>query len=331
MATDHGRAGRVNNVLEVAYEDDPADDANAVEDRVRKVCRFLRPHLVALADNPLQIDTGDVDGIFYWEAARGDFVARIARLRERWSQLPAFSETGPDWVYSRSWALDDIWADFHVPMPAAEAHIVHHRPLSVREAVIAAVAPKHHPLYDEWLHIDVRSAMWDGDRVAEEIARSVGYDRLLGPRWLQPIPRTGDNSEIHIRFNPIPSTENNAPPGACDAIRVEVAIAPDLPAPELIAAVYDAGVRAKGLHERLPDGAAAQDRQRQRPVSAARTWATGLLMGRPGYLFRGAMAIAAAELGVDSVAYRPFQTDRKRLLTRVPEATPFIRLRPADE
>ncbi len=313
----------MNNVLEVASEDDPADDADAVEERVRKVCRFLRPHLAAMADNPQQINTGHVDGIFYWEAARGDFAARIARLREQWPQLPAISETGPDWVYSRSWALHDIWADFNVPMPAAEAHIVYYRPLSVREAVIAAVAPKHHPLYDEWLRIDIRSAMWDGDRVAEEIARSVGYDRLLGPRWLQPIPRTGDDSEIRIRFDPIPSTENNAPPGACDAIRVEVAIAPDLPAPHLIAALYEARVRAKGLHERLPDGGAARNRQHQRPAVAARTWATGLLIG-VGYLYRSAVAIAASELAVDAVDYRTFQDDRRRLLDRVPEAKPFI-------
>lgn len=312
----------MQTVLEDWSEGDPADDAEALEGRVRAVCRFLQPHLAGIANNPRQIDTCDVDGVFYWQAAHGDFVTRVARLRQQWSQLPAFSERGPDWVYSRSWALDDIWADFEVPIQAAEAHIVHHRTLYVREAVITTVAPGHHPFYDEWLRIDVRSALWDGARVAEEIAYNVGYDPLLGPRWLQPVPRTGDKSEIHIRFDPIQATRKSAPPGACDAIRVEVAIAPDLPAPGLIAAVYDAGVRDKGLHERLPDGPAARDRQG--PVLAARTWATGLLMRRAGYRFPAAMAIATAELGVDPVTRRPFQADRQRLLARVPEATPFL-------
>ncbi len=296
-------------------------DREKVEARILEVCNRLGPYLSRRRTYREAIDTADVDGEFYWRVARTDFVDRIAALRS----TPLIQDR-QDLLAINS-VVDDLWVDYWIPQPAGWAHLLHDKPLHVREARVYTVSAATE-LTDERLVVEVPSAAWTGKHVAEAVRRRASYDERFGARGLTPPSRRTDATELHITFTPLleekPASSNEGPPlrQRYEAIKVEVWLLPDLPPPELVGQAYDAIVRdLRQWHRHMIDALAASDRQT--PEVAARTWVVGLLC-HAGYTVARALAFAEIDAGLSSTTEGGFRRERAKLVARVPEAADLL-------
>lgn len=291
-----------------------------LRDRTLEVLQYLKPALYHL-DGP-QITTADVDGEFYWRAARGDVTECVLAIRHHFG-IEKDANLLEEHQSAFDAALERMSNQFAIPLPAVRRHVLHDQRLFVREPVVTISLGMNPDMVDtdqdskypvlERLSVRIPSAQMTGKDVIDLLGRVI--PDLESP-FFGPVPKTDPHgrNQVCIDFFPPDHVEPNA-----DVVEMHVAM--PLPPLTTIGQAYDATVRDQhAWHLSLRDGGVEGQ---QTPEVSARTWALGLLVSA-GLRFPAAQHELKSMTGLDGVNQNMFNVDRLKLLCRVPEARPFL-------
>lgn len=308
--------------------------------------RTSRPAALAvLADVRDHLDEDDldtIDGEFYWRCCRPDVIQAVDSLRKRIRGLRDRDRSAGD-AYGVQTLRDyeALRTRYQADFPNVLDYLVMGGRLALRDAYptrmsVRAYDPfcrRHFDVGSETLvELRVFSGAWSGSDVETRL-RSY----LLGP-WinkeerdrLEPEPsRPPDSVAVRVALALVDQEQaSDAFPryGDIDFTPPHVVVSVGLPLPPEgeIARMYDVIVRGdRRWHLRLGRGATRQEKR-----VAIRTWAAGLLVGSGGKTAK-AIYEACNALNEEPVSEVQFSQDRVRLLARVPEASSYLRVKPA--
>lgn len=190
---------------------------------------------------------------------------------------------------------------------------------------------RDHPRFPdtEVVVVHIHSGEWDGHHVVAAILRELATNPFLSVEFGPPIQHDRtllglETSEDHVVTTLLRDRRSMRAAGrvtfdVTTVAAIELVIPLPLPDPEIISVSYALNVRSRGWHTELPGGTPT----RQSKAVAIRTWAVGLLMAG-GMAFFDAMWEVATIGDFEPRTQPRFIKDRSLLLTRVPEAQPFL-------
>lgn len=297
--------------------------------------------LADLRDHLDEIDLDTIDGEFYWRCCRPDLIQSVDSLRVR---IRGLRDRFGDENYGVQTLRDyeSLQERYQAEFPNVLDYLVTGGRVALRDAyptliTMCAYDPYRRQPFDAGsetvVELRVFSSAWTGRDVETRIRR-----HLDGP-WI--------TEEDRIRFEPTPprppnsvavrvaiafvnhELESNVLPGhgthaAFSLPHVVVSVGIPLPPEGEIGRLYDSIVReSNGWHQRLHGNATRQEKR-----VAIRTWAAGLLVGS-GQKTAVAIYEACDALNELPVSQVQFSQDRVRLISRVPEASTYLRIKPA--
>jgi hypothetical protein len=307
-------------------------------DQSQRVLALTRELVADIA--AVNLDT--IDGEFFWRICRAELSAPFHARRVPFPPLPE----GPwNWAayrpmldaqqaHRRAWhVVMDEHPDLPlmIPDPVAAALLAGER-VSMRPATVRWSIGIDRFRGEGILVVEIRAGTWLGRDVERAITWQFLHDPILGVSAFQTDPFAPPRGardrgvEVRIAFavHGDLSYAEHEPffwgPG--EFPYVEVLVPLPMPPPGTIAREYDAMVREQhAWHEQLPGGISKY----QEKEVAIRTWAVGLLMAS-GRRHRDAMRDVCAVGVLAEVSQSCFGGDRRRLLERVPEARPYLRV-----
>lgn len=318
------------NIVSQAAPPNPASRSNVVA------------VLVDVRDHLDEVDLDTIDGEFYWRCCRPDLIRAVDSLRDRIRGLRDRDRSAGDASGAQTVRdYEALRARYQSDFPNVLNYLVGGGRIAMRDAYTMRMGVRAHDPFrrqpflvghETLVELRVFSGAWTGDDVETRLR---GY--LLGP-WI--------SKEERDRFEPEPTRPPNAvavrialalidPEEASDAFprwgdiafappHVVVSVGLPLPPEGEVARMYDTIVRGdKQWHLRLGRGATRQEKR-----VAIRTWVAGLLVGS-GRKTAIAISEACDALNEEPVSSVQFSQDRVRLLARVPEASTYIRVKPA--
>ena len=310
--------------------------------------------LVDLVAHLEELGEDEIDGEFYWRCCRTDLTGQIADLRDAYPIPDSVSGAGDGAVFSRALfaylsrarELASAGADarFAGAVSALERRLRAAYPDPVFERLLAGMrVPMRVPevalhvmdgvpclrmsVYSgSWTGTDVEDAFRKGARLRHNIANYVMATYARGAasddRWAGDERRSRvvqGSTSVTFRLVTDPADAFTAGRGAVRVPCIEVVAHPPLPDAGDLARAYDEKAReANRLHESLP----GRPTRREKEV-ALRTWAVGLLTAG-GTDHKDAMRDIAKAMNREEVSQARFTEDRLNLLSRVPEATPYL-------
>jgi len=255
----------------------------------------------------------DVDGMFYWECCRQDFVASLSRLIEGLPEDPDHRRH----EILRGFMPEALHDVFGIPLEWSYARLMSGVSVPIRPLLIRASAGTSSPFLLESIVATVTTATIDGIQFANSLFH-----------WFE--NRRNKMAEGHIFYFhaqgdlDIKETRLRFHQESWGDIVVRVWL--PLPNKTVLAATFDAYVSDNIEWQRLMPGYEAKSLRPSLKVTI-RTWVVGLLVGS-GWTWNDAMTHAEHNLGLPETAQPGFNNDRDRLLLRVPEARSFLYQRP---
>lgn len=292
-------------------------------------------------------DVDRIDGAFYWRICRGDLLNRFEKriLEHRPSKTDSLVPPGEKHPFRET--LDHLHS-MEMEMPGFSRWIAQGELPRMRDPldlsnnhwlpITVPVMMRSPTSLDDirsqtfrTVSIGVRNSRWLGRDVEAAFREQLegfsvstrdkttipgeNFDRIgvtfdffgeaelrINTDW--PDPRTGDKRYVNV-LSPIIVCTSSFP----------------LPPEGLITAAYDLIPRQQHQwHERLFGNG---QKHKQRATVAIRTWAIGLLLGF-GARQRDAMMKVAQALGPEGEVSDQWNVDRRNLVSRVPEATPYV-------
>lgn len=328
------------------------------EQRTEQRARILRVAAeVMTALHDLDLDL--IDGEFYWRCARVDLREGVAELREgypllREQRFPAWDGDLFAFIhdgFELARAFDFLWIRASLLYPShVWGRLVLNHWIPMRRTTATTVHSMGDDESDDVQHLQLRvfSGAWTGADVEREVQQSLietdtleGVDlehpsefdtlRIQRVHAARPPLPTATSASIRIEFRLVhhrdavegdgdePHTKHTGHERDAVGPYVEVLVPYPPPPPGTVGREYDAVVRDRHQwHLLLPGAVSRQDKE-----VAVRTWAVGLLVGT-GLRFGSAMRLVSHRCETPEVSQTRFTQDRKRLLERVPEATPYL-------
>ena len=262
-----------------------------------------------------EYDLDGIDGEFYWQLCRTDFVEKVAQLRAcgfyRNHEALSFVQT----------TLDEFDREHHLSGPALYAHIEHDTPLPLRPPEVYPFTTMAGEHVETRLVIKVMSGSWRGVDVVHYLETWLKAEAKQYS-FLQEDPRTrsvwASYAPVSVRFDFALHEAKAEAGGDSPPPYVEMLIGIPLPPGDVIAWNYDAMVREHlGWVERLRPSTP------QETSTAMRTWGVGLLVAS-GVRFGDAMRKVCQVGRLVEASQSSFDASRRSLLARVPEAKPFL-------
>lgn len=271
------------------------------------------------------LDVEHVDGEFFYRCCVPKLEGYLKRAR-------AIQHPDPgEHIAALNSAAMDMHVYFGLPDSIGFPSLVYGRPLRMRTPELEAVVGPLRTddgLFPITTHVSMK--VHSSSVRGREVARA-----MTGRRWRHMPVAPDAEGDVSFRWTLISTSpelksasDGEGPAGVPDAPYIQIVVGVPLPKAESIAFLYDAEIRARRVHEELSHGAG------QKPATAMRTWMIAFYMasGLPFYQANDCWLQDTATEDEDEdddedgpgLSQAKFNRDRDRLLSRVPEAKPYL-------